>query len=203
MSSKLWGILVTSFALVTPAAAQLLPGPVRPTFPLALQRYLELSRDQVNSIQQLNTASMQFQMEKIRRSAQVQSEIAAETAKTTLDAMALGVRYLELEAIRRELAADNEKTYAEIQKVLNEAQKTKVRALVAALQLQGVICEAQSQNILPAAMPGNIAPVPIGVPAGQIGFASFLLGTPVVGGACASRSGSFVGLLGDRPQAER
>jgi hypothetical protein len=90
----------------------------------------------------------------------VQAEIVQETAKPTLDAMALGVRYLELEAIRREVGAENDKAYAEIQKVLSDAQKAKVRALVAAMQLQPVICEAQGQNILPPALPGNIIPAP-------------------------------------------
>jgi hypothetical protein len=207
MSSNRLRLLVAFFAAIAPAAAQLIPVPmpIGPrTFPPALASYLELSREQVNTIERLNAASGQFQSQKVLRSVQVQSEIAQETAKPVLDAMALGVRYFELEAIRRELVADNEKTYAEIQKVLNDAQKNKVRALVAAMQLQGVMCEAQAQNILPAAVPGNIGPIPrlTPVPPGSIGFASFLLGTPVFAN-CAARSGSFTGIASEQPNAER
>lgn len=194
MSLNKTGLLVALSAAL--ASGQLLPGPIRVTFPPALQSYLELSPAQVASIQRLNTASAQFQTEKARRSVQVQVEIAQETTKPTLDAMALGLRYMELEAIRREIAADNEKTHAEIQKLLNDAQKTKVQALVAAMRLQSVICEAQSQNILPAALPGNIIPGSriTNLPNFLPGFASFLLGMPMFGrGGCSSGSFSFIG----------
>jgi hypothetical protein len=183
MSVKKWGLLAAFLAPLTPALAQVQPGPIVVTlFPPALQSYLELSAAQVASIQRLNGASAQLQTQKLRRSIQVQSEIAQETAKPTLDAMALGIRYLELEAIRRDIAADNEKTQAEIEKVLNDAQKTKVQALVAAMRLQGVICEAQSQNILPSSVSANIIPASriTGVPNGIPGFASFLLGVPTL-----------------------
>jgi hypothetical protein len=191
--SKKVGLLVALFAPLAPAFAQLLPGPIRVTLPPSLQSYLELSPAQVTAIQRLNTASDQFQFEKARRAAQVQFEIVQETAKTALDAMALGVRYLELEAIRRDIAADNEKTYAEIQKVLNDAQKTKVQALVAAMRLQSLICDAQAQNILPAASSANMVPFSpiVGVPS----FASFLLSpTPALGlRGCLPAPLNFIG----------
>ena len=196
MSFNIRGTLVVLFVLAAPAVAQIIREPFpRGGISPALQSYLELSRDQVTAIQRLNGASAQFQSEKLRRSLQVQLEIGQETAKTPLDAMALGVRYLELEAIRREVATDDEKTYAEIQKVLNEAQKTKVRALVAAMQLQGVICEAQAQNILPGLRPGNIIPASriSPLPVDQTGIASFLLGTPTFIG-CSSGSFGFTQL---------
>ena len=150
--------VVLSVFFVLPAIGQLLPGPIRtPPFPAALQRYLELSTDQVNAIVRLNAALQQFQSEKFRRAAQVQFELAQETAKTTLDPMALGVRHLELEAIQRELRAEQEKTYTEIQKVLTAAQQTKVQALIEAMRLQNVICEAQAQSIIPGpTLPGII-----------------------------------------------
>lgn len=190
------GLFVALFAGLTPAFTQVLPGPIRVTFPPGLQSYLELSAAQVTSIQRLNAASAQFQSEKARRSVQVQVEIAQETAKPTLDAMALGTRYLELEAIRRDIAADNEKTHAEIQKVLNDAQKTKVQALIAAMRLQGVICEAQSQNILPSASPGNIIPASriTGVPVIQPGIGSILGALVPNFGGCSFGSLTFTNL---------
>jgi len=188
--------------------AQVLPGPivrVPPQFPAALQSYLELSSEQVTAIQRLNAAGRQFETEKINRAAQVQVELVQETAKTPLDAMALGVRHVELEAIRRELRAQQQRTYDEIQKVLTPAQKTKVQALIDAMRLQGVICEAQTENILPVASFGNrwfdtgtfnFLPVPPGpgpILSGGSGqsLASFLLG-PI---CPASRSGLIGGLI--------
>lgn len=201
MSVKNWGLLAAFLVPLTPAFAQILPGPIRVTFPPALQSYLELSAAQVASIQRLNDASLQFQVQKLRRSAQVQTEIAQETAKPTLDAMALGIRYLELEAIRRDIAADNEKTYAEIQKVLNDAQKTKVQGLVAAMRLQNVICEAQSQNILPSP-PGTTIPTSVirGVPSGQPGLGSILGRLMPVAGGCSFSSFILGGLTAEQAQ---
>jgi hypothetical protein len=189
-STRFIGLLA---AFLMPAAAQLTPTPLL-TFPPALQTYLELTRDQVTAIQRLNSASSQFQLEKMQRSAQVQVEIAQETAKPTLDSMALGLRYVELEAIRRELAADQEKTYNEIQKLLTDPQKTKVQALTAAMRMQGLICDAQSQNILPGAggipniIPGGPVPVTrIPNPFYVSGVStSFLIPGSIIGG-CSAR----------------
>jgi hypothetical protein len=175
------------------------PGPpvFQVPFPPSLQSYLELTRDQVNSIQRHNNALVQLQAEKGRRSAQVQLEIQQETAKTTLDAMALGVRYLELEAIRREVADQQQKTYTEIQKLLTDAQKTKVQALIAAMRMQNLICDAQAQNILLVPRPGNVIPVPniVRDPFPQFSFGSFLLGYPVIGG-CPTRWFDSAGFIG-------
>ena len=189
---------------VSSADAQIIfePGPLPGgrAISAALQSYLELTREQVMAIQRLNAASAQFQIEKLRRSSQVQVEIAQETAKTTLDPMALGVRYLELEAIRREVAAEHERTYAEIQKVLTDAQKTKVRALLAAMQLQPVICDARVQNILPP-VPTIATRIPQpGLVGG--GFASFLLGSPSLG-SCSSGLFGFGESPGEQPQQVR
>jgi hypothetical protein len=172
--------LAVLLLFVLPSFAQISPGPGFgrvPLFPPDLQRYFEFTTDQVASIQRLNSALQQFQMDKFTRSGRVQLEIAQETAKPTLDAMALGLRYLELEAIQREVRAQHNKTYEEIQKLLTPAQKTKLEALTAALRLQGVICAAQSQNILGVVMPAN-RPGGLTFTGGDAssGFASFLLG---------------------------
>jgi hypothetical protein len=192
--------VITGFFLVMPLMAQLLPGPIfrPPAFPPALQSYLELSNDQVTAILRLNGSVQQFQGEKLQRMAQVQIELAQETAKPMLDAMALGVRHLELEAIRREIQAQQQKTYTEIQNVLTAAQKTKVQALIEAMRLQGVICDAQTQGIIPPPVPANALPVLRLLPESTQGFASFLLGNPTIqfGLGCTSsiRTGDFTHL---------
>ena len=170
-----------------PAAAQMGPDPGRwfGTVP-ELQRYLELTPEQVAGIVSRNAALIEFNLEKSRRAAVVQGEIGQETAKTQLDPMALGVRYLELEAIRRELAGRSQRTYEEIQALLTPAQKTKVQALVEAMRLQPVICEAQAANVLPSSAGAWIRTgdfLPVG--GTGTGFASFLLGTPGMRPACS------------------
>jgi hypothetical protein len=180
---------------IMPLMGQLLPGPIfrPPAFPPALQTYLELSNDQVNAITRLNAAYQQFQLEKSQRTAQVQLELAQETAKQNLDAMALGVRHLELEAIRREMQAQQAKTFTEVQNVLTAAQKTKAQALIEAMRLQSLACDAQTQNLIPIALPGNRGSIGGVLPDGSQGFASFLLGVPQLGFGCATgfRTGQF------------
>jgi hypothetical protein len=143
---------VVTLFLTVPALFSQIPGGVIggiiSPFPPQLKQYLELTDEQVASILRLNSSSQTFQLDKLRRSGQVQFELSQEMAKPTLDPMALGIRYVELEAIRREIEADQNKTAANIQNVLTAAQKTKVQALQQAMQLQSVICEAQSVNVL-------------------------------------------------------
>ena len=78
--------------------------PVLPVFfPLQVKEYLGLSPDQISKILGLNSALGTFRLEKTQRQFQVQQEIADETARPSPDPMALGVRYFELEALRRQL----------------------------------------------------------------------------------------------------
>src|SRR5262249_3613490 len=103
------------------------PIPVGPVaFPLDLRTYLLLTADQIAKINGLNAQVQSFQLDRVRRAAQVQSEIAAETAKPSPDPMELGVRYFELEAIRRQLADQQKSTVDQIQALLNADQKSKV-----------------------------------------------------------------------------
>jgi hypothetical protein len=189
-------VLVLFFAV--PALFSQIPGGVIggiiSPFPPQLKQYLELTDEQVASILRLNSSSQTFQLDKLRRSGQVQFELSQEMAKPTLDPMALGVRYEELEAIRREIEADGNRTAANIQNVLTTAQKTKVAALQQAMQLQSVICEAQSVNVLRPVVSMGL-PISTAVPANRISAtrwfdtAAFLL----PGVACGSgiRTGFF------------
>jgi hypothetical protein len=133
------------------------------TFPFApplspeLIQYLGLNDSQTTAIRQANNSYLQFTMQKSLRSSQVRSEIAVETGRPTLDPMAIGLRYLELEAIQREIAAEELRTRTTIQAILTDAQKTKVKVLEDAVKLQPLVCDAQSVRILG-------------------GFASFVLG---------------------------
>ena len=165
-------------------------------FPPQLKSYLELTDDQVTSIKKANIDLNTFRAGKLQRQFQVQAELAQETAKQTPDPMALGLRYVELEAIRRELQAEQQKTATAVQTLLT-AQKTKVAALQQALLLYPTACSAVDENVLqPTLLSGRNT-----IPANQIdssqgSFASFLLGIPAVstcnGVPNAIRTGDFI-----------
>jgi hypothetical protein len=161
-------------------------------FPPQLKTYLELTDDQVTSIKKANADLDTFRSAKLQRQFQVQAELAQETAKQTPDPMALGLRYVELEAIRRELQAEQQKTATAMQNVLTAPQKAKVAALQQALLLYPTACSAIEQNILQTAapVPTNIIPVNRIDTTGL--FASFLLGLPTSNCTSGLRAGSFI-----------
>lgn len=188
------------FSLVAAGlSAQTWPGNIIPidrigsTLSPNLRTYLELTQEQVTSIDRLNNAFAQFQLEKARRSAQVQSELAQETTKSTPDAMALGLRYVELESIRRETDAERQKTMEGVQAVLTAPQKTRIAALQEVLRTYSLACEAVSANLL--VEPWRAVAQFVRDPVPVSGFASFLLGSS----ACPAvptrviRTGDFVG----------
>lgn len=159
-------------------------------FPPQLKTYLELTDDQVTSIKKANADLNTFRITKLQRQFQVQDELARETAKQTPDPMAIGLRYVELEAIRRELQTEQQKTATAVQNVLTAPQKVKVAALQQALLLYPTACSAIEQNVLQTAapVPTNILPINRVDPTGL--FASFLLG-PLPNCATGLRAGSF------------
>jgi hypothetical protein len=189
------GIGLSFFTLVLSAQGII---PILSQFPPQLKQYLELSDEQVRLILDHNSALQRFQAEKTLRLAQVQFELTQETIKPTPDPMAIGLRHVEMEAIRRELQAEQGRTATRIEEVLTAAQKTKLQALRQAIQLQPVICEAQIVNLLPS-FPGNIVPAIVNqqpLPGTRLDPNPFFF----VGGLCGNRSGSFANfLLGGQP----
>jgi hypothetical protein len=147
-------IFALALLSVATAAAQVIsPGFPTPVIPAPgisadLRQFLELTNDQVAGINRLNVELRRFQLEKARRAGQVRSEIQQETQKRTLDAMALGLRYLELEGIQRELTAKASDTATEVQKLFTAAQKTKLQSLEQVLRSYPVACEAVNLNFI-------------------------------------------------------
>jgi hypothetical protein len=167
-------IKILAIVLLSLPAASAQNGILQTFFPPDLKSYLELTDDQEKEILKANSALSTFRMGKLDREFQVQSELRQETAKQTPDPMALGLRYVELEAIRRELDAEQQKTVAAVQKVLTAPQKVKLVSLQQALSLYSTACSAVSQNLIqPLPLPGNI----ISFNPSQGSFASFLLGS--------------------------
>ncbi len=118
----------------------------------ALKQLLGLTDDQVSKMIQAQTENAQFAEGKQRRIAQVNSEIDEETAKSSLDAMALGVRYLELEVICRELRDAATALPKRNLALLTDGQKVKLKVLEEAVSLAPTISQAQSLQLLPGGM---------------------------------------------------
>ena len=82
-------------------------------------------------------------------------EIDQETVKPSLDSAALGVRYLELEVICREMKAAAAGISASSLAVLSDAQKTNLKQLEEAQKLAPTISQAQSFGLLPGGILGS------------------------------------------------
>ncbi len=137
--------LLMSFLLnaVSYGQAFLLPNP----YP-DLKQYLSLTDAQYQSIvrNQSNFGDLvESKQERIRK---VNVEIFVETNRESLDAMALGVRYLELEVICREVTDAYARLRTQNMALLTDAQKVKIKDLEDALKLNVVIQQAQSVNLI-------------------------------------------------------
>ena len=118
-------------------------------FPERIREYLALTEAQTIKISEQNSAFLRWSQPRSQRMFEVQFEILAETAREPLDPAALGVRYAEVEAIRREIAERNTKLIAGNAAVLTPAQAIKLKALEEALKLVSTGGEAQSVKLLP------------------------------------------------------
>jgi hypothetical protein len=187
--------LVVLFLGVSACLAQV-PTPVLPVFfPPQLKDYLALSDDQATKISGLNSQLRSFQSDKGQRQIQVQLEIAQETAKPSPDPMELGVRYFELEAIRRQLDDQQKSTVSQIQALLTADQKTKLTALQQALSLYPTACSAVGQNLMTVPAPAALIPVISSVPVISPGISFGVLTSipsPACAGTAVARSGDFV-----------
>ncbi|MFB3826995.1 MAG: hypothetical protein ACE15B_09505 [Bryobacteraceae bacterium] len=146
-------------------------------FPAALRDHLGLTAAQVQSLNRVNLEYNRFVVEKQFRMAQVQREINEETQRQQLDAMALGLRYVEQESIRRELRDRLEKTRRDAVAVLNDAQRAKLKILEDAMKLRQLIEQAQCENLL---VPPEGQPIFAGV----IRAGDFTSGMPISGIGC-------------------
>jgi len=154
---------LTSILLLT---ALLLPAQELWRVPDSLIRFLELTPAQVSWMASLQEHLATFTEEKNARASAVNREIRAETARPDPDVTALGLRYRELEAIRREIGAERLKTGESSRALLTDAQKVRLKLLDDALKNYRTACDAASAGLV------NEPPVE--------GFAAFLLPAPVL-----------------------
>ncbi len=99
---------------------------VIPTFPQwrdLSAEYLELTPDQSRRLAQNRAAHYDWQRAKEARVTQVRAEIEDESIRVPLDPLALGLRYAELEAMRREDLERRDQLVRLNRSVLTEAQQ--------------------------------------------------------------------------------
>lgn len=148
-----------SLAVLLPlAVAQDLRRPIQ-VFPFRLQQYFELSTEQVRRIVAANADFRLLVAVKAARLREVQAEIAAKTGEEPLDPSALGARHAEAEAIRREIAAAQDRLREQVRAELTEPQRAKLAALEEAQRLLPLVTQAQSQNFLPGPVELDCPPV--------------------------------------------
>ena len=136
-----------------------------------MKTYLELTTSQASALNQINGDYQALVERKQLRMAQVSQEITEETAKDPLDPMGLGVRYAELEAIRRELKDELGRVRVKARAVLTPAQAAKLKALEDAAKLKPVVDASICANLID---PATLQTQTTGA------FATFLLGTTTI-----------------------
>ncbi len=126
----LWAMAMLSSQAPNPGAPD--PGV---SLPLALKLFLGLTDAQAKRIRDKNLEFDQVLAEKHHRLDQVRAEIVQETRKEALDPMALGLRYVEAEQIRREISSAEERLRGELRSALTAEQLTKLTMLEEAYEL--------------------------------------------------------------------
>lgn len=126
--------------------------PVNPpvvTLPFArLVRYLSLTAQQTADLVRVNAELQRFLNQKQARATVVRREIAEETRRETVDPLALGLRYAELEAICRESREKERSTIREARALLQAPQLEKLAVLEQAVALLPVAGEAAEWRLM-------------------------------------------------------
>ena len=130
------------------AQGRIIGTPFFRALPPELRQYLALTDTQADAVTKLFDDNQLLVSEKSRRMAQVQSEIAEELNKDPLDPMSIGVRYAEIEAIRRGLDAESKRMRVAVRAVLTDPQKVKLKTLEEARKLSPTISAAECYGFL-------------------------------------------------------
>lgn len=170
------------FLALLPLQAQMLTG----RLPETLITYLGLTNSQAQQISKNNGSYTELVAQKNARIAQVQEEISVETGKDPIDPSALGVRYMEIELICRDISKAGDDLRKSNMALLAEAQKVKLTALEEAMKLAPVYTAAQSANLLAGTRSGDFSAL-LGNP-----FVYFGLPSRTSISSCTAPSGAFM-----------
>jgi len=119
-----------------------------PQAPLAT--YLKLTGDQQNSLQMIETKLNQYVSGRTLRAFQLELEIRQERDRSTLDATAIGTRYVELETICRDARRRYQSAIDDARALLTAPQIARLKALEESLALLPTVAEADKSKLLDA-----------------------------------------------------
>ncbi len=140
-------LLFAAILLLTPAAAQ--------RFGQLTRTYLGLSEDQNSQLREIVEPYSQWTEAQRTRVRQVEGEIQDEALKTPLDPMALGLRYAELESIRRESVDRLADVIRQRRALLTPDQIQRLEVLEEARRLGDTVEDANCEHLLQIADPSN------------------------------------------------
>ena len=118
--------------------------------------YLGLTDGQLDQILQRGVDFSTWEMGRLERISDLQTEIAAEKARSPLDPMALGVRYVEIETIRREIVARRAALVPRNVALLTEEPRGKLAPLEAAMRLRGTWAEVNVLGLVAEECPAML-----------------------------------------------
>ncbi|MGJ5813148.1 hypothetical protein [Paludibaculum fermentans] len=139
--------------------------------PDSLITYLALTSRQADQLVRNNNAYSELVSRKNSRIYEVQNEISTETAKDPIDPSALGVRYMEIELICRDIKQAGDDLRKNNTALLTDAQKLKMTALEEAMKLAPVYTAAQNANLLAGIRSGDFSAI-IGIPSAAVFYQS-------------------------------
>ena len=115
-----------------------------------LGAYLEITREQHTSLQAIETKINQYVSGRTLRVFQLEVEIRQERERERLDAEAIGMRYVELETICRDMRRRYREAMAEARGLLTGGQLARLKVLEEAVSLLPAVAEADKARLLDA-----------------------------------------------------
>ncbi|MDQ6665239.1 MAG: hypothetical protein M3Z23_12695 [Acidobacteriota bacterium] len=115
-----------------------------------LRQYLSLSDQQASAIVSLNIEFQRYDSGKQQRVNTVNSELADLYSQPPADVTVLGLRYVELESIRRDIAAHATTLRSQVDAVLTPTQLPLLQTLRNDAQLQALLNDAQCAFLIAA-----------------------------------------------------
>lgn len=149
--------------------------------------YFELTQDQQSQLALAQRGYADWQTEQRKRIEQVETELREETERIPLDPMAIGLRFAELETIRRQDAEHRRDLVRSSRAILSSQQLARAEALETALRLQPIAGSADCAFLLDGEprTPCGLLPIDLRTPSGprpqQLGF----IFDPLGGGSTA------------------
>ena len=148
--------------LALPLLAQNTPQqPPQPPSLTELKAYLTLTDSQVTQLQSLVQAERQANQPRVQEINTKEQQLRTALNNNSNDAAALGRLLIDIQALRRQITTTSENFRSQAAALLNDTQRTKLRALDEAAKLAPSIQQAIAVNLLappPAGARGPGAP---------------------------------------------